>query len=73
MDYQCQYEHGCYLKLAELGVDLLITLIVVTIAVGVVGKLMSLLCGICDSVVWITNMVSCMGRCLSCLSFGMLD
>ena len=38
--------------------------------IGVVGKLMSWLCGIRDSVVWMKNIVSCMGRCLS-LNFSM--
>ena len=40
--------------------------------IGVVSKLISWLCGIRDSVVWMTNMVSCMGRCLS-LNFGILQ
>lgn len=73
IDYRCQLENKCYLKLLELGVDVILTLIVVSVLIGLFTKVLGLIYHIITGVDTIKKAVGVVGACLSCLSLGMFQ
>jgi hypothetical protein len=49
------------------------TLLILAIVLAGIGKFISIIRGFFSSVLFMTKMVSWIGSCLECLSFGMME
>ncbi len=73
IDYECQFNHDCYLNLINLAIHVLgflLGLIALIIAFGYASRL-AYKCIV--SAAFLTKVVKCLGGCLKCFTLGIFD
>lgn len=73
LDYKCQWEHSCYLNLAEMAVHVIGIFMIAMVAITVSGKVISLVYNFLTGVMFIHKAVEIITSIMQCFSFGMLE
>ena len=73
IDYQCQYNNGCYLNLVNLGIHVAGFLLCCIVLIILLGYASRLLYKCIVSVAFVTKMIKCLGGCMKCFTMGVFD
>jgi hypothetical protein len=73
IDYQCQWDHSCYIRLLTLVGYVFATAFGGIAAILIAGKLFSLMCACLNSLSFIYSAISIISSVFKCCSFGMFE